>query len=308
MVSPGASSGSSTVTGRSHQFTGALDATGKVVLDRACRAWTFFTSPAIPAPPTWKRYWRITRPDGMTYWFDNEGYPTLRHRSQRQRAGVRAGADRVGLRSGRAHEAGHRRSRTPAVESYLVDYFEEGTRCRAVRVRGNVRGASSTTRAPKLLFDYYRDGNLRTLTQVGGVSAEGGRGRGPDDDLHLHQPPRATRPRYPTPTARKNPSAATTQSVKLYSSHRPHSATRQTFSYWGAPAGREEPVEAPRRWTDREQNTTTFTHDWSSRVTTSDAPLQRDNEYTYDTAGKVTRIVNANEETTTSPAGPLTTR
>ncbi len=84
--------------------------------------------------------------------------------------------------------------------------------------------------------------------------------------------------------------------MKLYSVI-DYRGNETTFAYWGAQPDAKNRWKL-KSWTDREQNTTTFTHNWSGRVTTSDAPMQRDYEYTYDTTGKVTRIVNPKEEAT----------
>ncbi len=277
--------------GTMHSFTGALDASGAVVWTEPAGVNLYLTSNPSTTDP--KRYWRMTRPDGMTYWFDQDGYPRLVQDKndnvlEFELVDTEAGQDPGGpkKRVSRIIDAANR--------AYVVDYYEKDE-VKGGRVRGNVQSLTDHS-GSKLVFDYYHDGNLRTLTQVGGISPEGVAVKD-RTMVFTYTNPRGTAPAITDATARKNPPLNTTQSVKLYSVI-DYLGNETSFSYWGSTPDAKNRWKL-KSWTDREQNTTTFTHDWANRVMTSDAPLQRDVEYGYDASGRVTRIVNPKEDATT---------
>ena len=276
--------------GTLHEFTGALDASGKVRWTEPAGVNLYLTSNPATTDP--ERYWRLTRPDGVTYWFDEEGYPRLVQDKNDNVlrfvvAATESGQDPGGPKKRVIEivDAGGRK--------YKVDYYEKDE-VKGGRVRGNVESLEDHS-GSKLVFDYYHDGNLRTLTQVGGISPEGIAVKD-RKMVFTYTNPQGTAPAIADPNVRRNPPLGTTQSVKL-SSVIDYLGNESTFTYWGPTPDAKNRWKL-KSWTDREQNTTSFSHNWSGRVMTSDAPLQRDVEYSYDTSGKVSRIVNPNEEAT----------
>ncbi|MFI6259039.1 DNRLRE domain-containing protein [Micromonospora zamorensis] len=233
------------------------------------------------------RRWALTRPDKVTYWFDADGYPT-------------AVTDRNGNTltftledTPPGEDPGGPKKRItkvtdPGGRAFTIDYWSKDE-IKKARVRGNVQRITDHS-GSALDFDYYDDGNLLRLTQLGGTTPTGA--ILPDRSfVFTYTVSNGTGPAIPLADDRINPeSKIGNQSSRLYSVRDPRGA-ETTYAYYGPSEG------AKLRWklksrTNRATKTTSYTYDVDNAVTSITAPGSRTTKYTYDPTGKVTRIVN----------------
>src|SRR6266508_2675384 len=285
--------------GTTHRFTSGVTGADGV---------TRFTEPAgvnlylrsVPANPASRR-WALTRPDKVTFFYDEQGYPTavtdrngntLTFTLQAPPAGDDPGGPKQRIVA--VTDAGGR--------SFDIDYWSKDEAKKA-HVRGKIQRISDHD-GSALDFDYYDDGNLLRLTQRGGTTASGEFLA--DRSLVFTYTTSAGDGPALTPDARANPDPKTAnQSTRIYSVRDPR-GHETTFDYFGPSEG------AQLRWklqsrTNRAAQQTTFGYDLVNRVTTVTAPLSRATRYGYDTDGKVTQITqitNPNSETTTAQWSP----
>jgi RHS repeat-associated protein len=239
-----------------------------------------------------QRKWALTRPDRVTFFYNDEGYPTfVRDRNGNELAFTLeltpSGEDPGGpkKRITKVRDAGGR--------EFAIAYYTKAEAKKA-HVRGKIK--SITDHSGSLLkFDYYEDGNLLRLTQVGGTSVDG-----------VIVPSRSFVFTYTTSSgngpaisdkdARANPEPRTSnQSTRLYSVRDPR-GKETLFTYLASGDGED-------RWrigsrTDRAGAETTFAYDTDTRLTTITAPLARVSKYAYDSEGKVTTIANPKNQVT----------
>ena len=279
--------------GTVHRFTGNTDGSWSRPPGVHLFLRPVSTDPANP------RYWALSRPDNVTFYFDVDGFPTaIQDRNGNQIAFVSevtpAGEDPGGpkKRITQVVDAGGR--------PYLIDYYSKDE-VKKAHVRGKIERITDHS-GRSLVFDYYEDGNLLRINQVGGVGDDGR--LTPDRSfVFTYTVPSGDGPAIVDPAARANPDPRTpSESTRLYSIRDPR-GQETTFDYYG-------PSEGPQlRWKlqsrrNRTGDVTTFAYDLVARETAVTAPLSRTIRYRYDTAGKVTSVVNPVGETTSYSWNP----
>jgi YD repeat-containing protein len=276
--------------GTLHEFTGTVNTDGTVTWAEPAGVNLYLRSTGSTDA---RKYWALTRPDRLTYYFDVDGYPRLVEDTngnllEFELADTPSGDDPGGpkKRVVKIWDAARR--------AYSVDYWDKGE-AKPGRVRGKVQFLTDHS-GSVLAFDYYNDGNLRRITQQGGVSPEGV-AVADRSFTFTYTDSNGDQPAIPVGADRVNPDPATNnQSVKVYSVRDPNG--RETlFTYWGASPDPKNRWKI-KTWTDRAGKTTNFAYDWQFRVTTVDEPASRDTDYSYDTAGRVVTIVDPAERTT----------
>jgi RHS repeat-associated protein len=175
-----------------------------------------------------------------------------------------------------------------------VDYWSKAE-IKKAHVRGKIKDIVDHS-GSVLKFDYYDDGNLLRLTQVGGTNADG-TFLADRSFVFTYTTSNGAGPAIPAAADRVNPDSKTpNESTRLYSVRDPR-GSETTYAYYQANDG------AKLRWklksrTDRDGQTTGYAYDITNQVTTVNAPLSRTTKYGYDTTGKITSITNALSQTT----------
>ena len=277
-------------TGTKHTFIGHTAADGTIWWQEP--AGTHLYLRRYSTTDSMKR-WAITRPDGVTYFFDSQGYPTsVSDRNQNVMTytleNVSSADDPGGVRE-RIKQV-----TDPSGRSFTIAYFAK-SEVKKPEIRGKVKSITDHL-GHTLTFDYYADGNLRKITQVGGSNPDGT--YVPDRSfIFTYTTSDGSGPAITNPYLRIDPDPATAnESTRLYSVIDPRQH-ETTFSY--LTSGQD-------KWklssmTDRSgSGLTTYGYDDTNRITTVTAPLSRATRYTYNTGGQVTQI--------TDPLGRATTQ
>jgi RHS repeat-associated protein len=270
--------------GTLHRFTGTTGLDGITRWAEPPGVNLYLRSIAANAPD---RRWALTRPDNVTFYFDEDGFPTaivdrngntISYLLENTPPGEDPGGPKK--RIIRVTDAGGR--------SFTIDYFSKDE-VKKAHVRGKVQRILDHS-GSVLDFEYYNDGNLLRLIQRGGTKATGE----PLADrtfVFTYTTSNGAGPAIPDRAARNNPDPRTpNQSTRIFSVRDPRGA-ETTYDYY-------IPSEVPQqRWmlqsrTNRLGHTTSFSYDLTQRITTVNPPLSRTTQYGYDTDGKVTRIVN----------------
>jgi RHS repeat-associated protein len=228
--------------------------------------------------------WALTRPDGVTFNYDTNGYPT----SVQNRNGntvtftestVQPGDDPGGPKQHvtQVTDAGGR--------NFTITYFTKAD-AKKPQVRGKIKQISDHL-GRKLDFAYYDDGNLLSLTEEGGSNADGS-ALAPRSWTFTYASSAGSGPAIATASARLSPDPKTpNESTRLYSVIDPR-GHETTFAY--VTSGQD-------KWkltsiTDRKGNVSSFSYDDTNQQTTVTRPLSRSWNYNYDSAGRVTSIRN----------------
>ena len=215
--------------GTLHEFTGTVNSSGVVVWKEPAGVNLYLRS--YPSTTDPRKYWALTRPDNLTYWFDNEGYPrlvedtngnTLEFLLENTPTGQDPGGPKKRVVKIIDPAGGTR--------SYEVNYYDKDE-VKGGRVRGNVEWIKDHS-GSLLMFDYYDDGNLMRVTQRGGTTTDGV-AVADRSFVFTYTTPNGDAPALATLDQRKNPPQKVTQSVKLYSVLDPLQ-NETTFTYWGA--------------------------------------------------------------------------
>ncbi|MDQ3983259.1 MAG: Ig-like domain-containing protein [Actinomycetota bacterium] len=272
--------------GTTHRFTG--NAAGGWDEPEGVHLWLRQYSTTDP-----QRKWALTRPDRVTYFFDDGGFPTSVQDKNGNRIefaweNVPPGEDPGGTKrriTTITDAAGL--GATPAPNrKFTIDYYSK-PEAKKPQIRGKIERITDHD-GSALLFDYYDDGNLLRLTQKGGTNADGS--FLPDRTfVFTYTTPDGSGPAIPIAADRVNPAAKTAQSTRLYSVRDPR-GNETTFAYHG-------PTTSQLRWkllsrTNRKGDTTSYGYDLVNRVTTVTEPLSRVTKFGYDTQGKVTAITD----------------
>lgn len=277
--------------GTVHRFEGQADGSWK----RPAGVHLLLRS--VTTVTTAPQYWAISRPDGVTFYYDYDGFPTaVKDRNgntvtfvlQTTPAGEDPGGPKK--RVSVVRDAGGR--------DFTITYWSKAEEKNG-RVRGNVKRITDHTNSA-IDFEYYSDGNLRKLIQRGGVGDDGAY-TADRQFVFTYTTSNGSGPAITDATVRKNPPQRTpNQSTKLFSVRDPK-GVETSFTYYGA-------SEAPKlRWfvksrTDRATSdgaaVTTFSYDLVNRLTTVKDALAKPTTYLYDTQGRATRITNAKGEAT----------
>lgn len=292
--------------GTTHRFEGKVAADGTIYWEEPPGVHLYLRDYALArglsGTLATERKWALTRPDGVTFYYNVDGYPT-----------------RVDDRNGNAltfsleaispaDDPGGNKFRVTTVtdaggRAFTISYYDRAAAPKP-QVRGKVASITDHT-GSELAFEYYLDGNLRRLIQRGGTHADGS----PLADrvfVFTYTTPQGAGPAISGGgAARYAADERTNQSTRLYSVFDPRTPEdsgnperhETVFSYFG-------PGSGELRWklsgvTDRGGQQTTFGYDLANRVTTVTAPLSRVTRYAYDTDGKVTSITDPLNRATT---------
>ncbi|TME54491.1 MAG: RHS repeat protein [Chloroflexi bacterium] len=243
------------------------------------------------------RWWAFTRPDRVTFFYNQAGYPT--YVTDRNGNTISftlsavAPADDPGGPKFHITQvidaAGQGGSPAPN-RAFNISYY-----VKADKVKSHVRGRIKTITdhiGHALDFTYYDDGNLLRIVQRGGVNADGSF-LASRSLVFTYTTSSGAGPAIPTASARLNPDPKTpNESTRLYSEMDPN-GHETTFSY--ITSGQD-------KWklltlTDRAGNTTNYSYDNVNLTTTVAAPTPggqtaRTTRYTYDVNGKPVTITD----------------
>ncbi|MEA2435261.1 MAG: hypothetical protein QOG54_2718 [Actinomycetota bacterium] len=302
-----------TIQGRSNRYIDLIDADGtahRFEGHLATDASVYFTEPpgvhlylrrfsdTNPA-----RYWAATRPDRVTFFFDQDGYPTGAEDANGNKLDfglqtIQPSNSDPGQQKPTKHivsvtdAAGTGGSPAPN-RTYNIVYYDENTAPHAL-VRGRVASIADHS-GHKLLFSYYNDGNLRRLTEKGGKTATGST-LADRNITFTYTDSDGSGPAITGAAQRANPDPATpNQSSRVYSVIDPR-GNETTFDYYG-------PTTGQLRWklesiTDRAGSTTSFSYDLNDAETTVDAPLSRTTVYHHQDDGSIDSLVDPLGRTT----------
>ncbi len=238
-----------------------------------------------------KLMWAFTRPDGVTFYYENNGWPT-------------GASDRDGNCIDLKVEDPGNDKRLRVTE--VVD--AAGVANPALRARRTYRLAyhpgqpgpgggspnypqlASITdhTGSKLSFEYFNDDYLRRMTQQGGTTPEGL--GAPSRTWSFRWTDQKFDGQYTVPNASENKTNPK-NSFRLYSVTDPKGRA-STFTYIADGHANKKDAGKLAWRIDREQAQTSFAYDETARTTTVDLPEGRHSRYTFDAEGSVTRIVD----------------
>ncbi len=296
--------------GTQHRFQGFQDANGVVYWLEPPGVHLYLRQYSTTDTTRW---WAFTRPDRVTFFYNQAGYPTY----VTDRYGntitfvltaVQPGDDPGGpkFKVTSVTDAGGR--------SYTIAYFVKADSVKS-RVRGKVKSITDHS-GHALNFSYYDDGNLLRLTERGGTNADGtsladrswvftyttssGGASGCNTAI-------CDAPAISSAIARINPDPKTSpESTRIYSVRDPNGVVDTTrpetrFDYYGPTSSNLD------RWKvgtiiNRAGIGTSFAWDNTNQVATVTPPApggqSRVATYAYDADGKVTTITNPLQQTT----------
>lgn len=281
--------------GTPHRFDGTTNPDGTTSWTAPPGVHLFLRS--VTTDQTAARYWALSRPDHVTFYYDADGFPTAVVDKDGNTLTINEDPTPAG------EDPGGPKKRVTAVtdaggRAVQVAYYSKDE-AKSPHIRGNIKDITDHG-GHVLHFDYYEDGNLLRITQRGGTTASGAflpdrswvftyttsSGDGPAIPTAAD---RGTNPGTPDP---RTPN----QSTRLFSARDPK-GHETVFDYFGP--GSSNLL----RWklhtlTDRASKTTTYAYDPSTRQTTIIDPLGHNTVYGYDTDGKPTSVTNAKNETT----------
>jgi RHS repeat-associated protein len=245
--------------------------------------------------------WAFTRPDRTTFFYDSGGFPTgvedangnrISYTLENTPPGDDPGAPKKRI-TAVTDAAGQGASQAPN-RSFNISYYSKADG-KQPAVRGKIKQITDHA-GHALRFDYYEDGNLLRITQVGGLNTDGS----PLADrswVFTYTTSAGDGPAIPNATDRVSPDPKTSdESTRIYSVRDPR-GKETTFAYLGSGAGQDRWKLSSR--TERDGTQTSFAYDDAGRTTTVTEPLSRVSKYQYDADGKVTTITNPNNEVST---------
>jgi len=267
------------------------------------------------------RWWAFTRPDRVTFFYNQSGYPTYvtdryGNTISFTLTAVQPGDDPSGPKfhiTSVTDAAGQGSAPAPR-RSYTITYFVKADSVKP-QVRGKVKSITDHG-GHELDFSYYDDGNLLRFVERGGTNADGtflpdrswvltyttSSGGAPSCTTAI-----CDAPAIPAVADRINPDPKTSnESTRIYSVRDPNGVADTTrnetrFDYYGPTSSNLD------RWKlgtliDRAGNTASFAWDNTAQIATVTPPApggqSRVTKYAYDTDGKVTTITNALNQNT----------
>jgi len=281
--------------GTPHRFDGHLAPDGTVYWTEPPGLHLYLHQ--VSTDTTAARFWGITRPDGVTFYYDANGYPT----SVADRNGntitytesAPASPDddpgKLGKMITAVTDAGGR--------AFTIAYYTKDNAPKP-QIRGKIMSIADHV-GEQLQFNYYLDGNLRQIVEKGGRNPDGS--SLPDRTFTFtYTTSDGSGPAIADPTARQNPDPHTSnESTRLYSVIDPR-GHETTFSY--VTSGQDKWKLASS--TDRGGALTTYSYDDASQVTTVALPLGRTWRYAYSSGGQPTSITNPLSQQTTIAWSP----
>jgi RHS repeat-associated protein len=255
---------------------------------------------------TIRALWAFTRPDGVTFYYQRNGWPT----GVRDRNGncmdfelYAPGGDQDRVRVTEVVDAaGVATPSLRARRAYTLEYYDSGHhhkhggKDRTPKVKA-IRDHTGS----KIWFEYYKDDRLNKIGQEGGTTVDG-----------LSAPTRAwsftytrwwddddeyTSPRIASASERSHPDHNINDNSNLIYSVRDPRGNETKFEYYGRWPSTSKATRLKQR-TDRAGNTTSFSYDTSARTTTQNRPLGRDTRYEFDAEGSVLRMIDKVTATT----------
>ncbi|MDQ1699758.1 MAG: hypothetical protein QOG34_1621, partial [Frankiaceae bacterium] len=240
--------------------------------------------------------WAFTRPDGVTFYFDDNGFPTstvdangntLTYTLEQVPAADDPGGPKWRIKT--ITDAGGR-------QTQLVYWTKADDK--DPHVRGQLRMITDPE-GRKLSFSYYDDGNLLRLTQTGGSNGDGS----PMADrsfVFTYTTPSGVGPAITDAATRKNPDPHTpSESSRIYSVINPLGQETK-FTYLAPGNGNDKWKLATR--TDRDATATSYDYDTANGITTVTPPAAgatpRRTKYTYGPDNSVTKITDAKNRDT----------
>jgi RHS repeat-associated protein len=232
-------------------------------------------------------YWAVSRPDHVTFYYNNAGWPTSvvdlnGNAITFTETATPPGEDPGGpqFRITKVTDAGGR--------SISIGYYSKAQASNAHQ-RGRISDITDHL-GHVLHFDYYFDGNLLRLTQRGGTTASGGF-LADRSWVFTYLTSNGAGPAIPAAADRVNPDPKTpNEDSQIYSVRDPRGKETR-YSYYlnsdgPALAGRVKTL------TDRVNHVTSYGYDTTNSVTTVTDPLSHATQYTYDASGRVTQVTN----------------
>ncbi|HEX8100549.1 MAG TPA: DNRLRE domain-containing protein, partial [Actinomycetota bacterium] len=236
------------------------------------------------------RRWALTRPDGVTFFYDADGYPTEVEDHNQNRLKFALAKPDPGDDPGPPTK--HVVQVTDqANRSFDIIYFTHAD-VADPHIRGKIKRITDHS-GHALEFTYYNDGNLLKITEKGGKTADGAV-VADRSFVFTYTTSNSAGPAIPNPAERANPNPNTRdQSTQLYSVRDPR-RHETTFRY--ITSGKDNRKLLSR--TNRVGSMTSFAYDIYGRITTVTKPLNRITSYAYDTDGKVTSLTDPESRTT----------
>jgi YD repeat-containing protein len=234
------------------------------------------------------RKWALTRPDRVTFFFDEDGYPTsvedkngnlISFALENTPPGQDPGGP--GTRITSVTDAGGR--------SFAISYYSK-EEVKKAQVRGKIKRITDHE-GHALDFEYYEDGNLLRIIQRGGTKADGSF-LADRSFVFTYTTSSGSGPAIPLLADRETPNPRTSpQSTRIFSVRDPRGSETQ-FTYCIPTTCDPKNKWKLKERKNRAAETTTYSYDIDARVTTVTAPLSRVTRFGYDTSGKVTSFTN----------------
>jgi RHS repeat-associated protein len=250
--------------------------------------------------PQIRALWAFTRPDGTTFYYQRNGWPTgvadrngncidlelTAPPSKPDRVRVSAVVDAAGVA-----DPSLRPRRTFAIDYYDDEPHPLGGKTDFPKVR-SIRDHTGS----KLSFHYYKDDRPLRITQQGGTTPEG-----------LAAPDRSwvftyadwdideieTVANLPNPADRVNPDPTITDNSYLLYSVRDPRGHETRFTYHGEkPQEQKDNAGKLKYRVDREGETTTYNYNLATDTTTVDLPAERQSRYAFDAEGSVLSMID----------------
>ena len=236
--------------------------------------------------------WALTRPDRVTFYYDEDGYPTsVEDKNGNEltftlEAPPDGDPQNVKKRVAAVTDAGER--------DYTITYYTQHDPT-APHAHGRIKTITDHD-GSKLTFEYFLDGNLMRITQTGGETQVDGE-QLPDRQWIFSYVSKSNteEPVVDDANERKHPDPRTNnQSTSLYSVIDPR-GHETIFTY-------KDGSNSTNKWklatrTNRAGKTTSFSYDITTRKTTVTAPLSRVTDYHYMTDGSVDQLTEQVSET-----------
>jgi len=305
-----------TIAGRSNKFVEFVDGDGTLHHFDGTTAGdgsTYWTEPAgthlflrsLTTDTTNPRYWALTRPDRVTFYFNADGYPTFVSDRNGNTisftlTAVAPGDDPGGpkFHITKVTDAAGQGPAPAPNRSFDITYFTKAT-AKKPQIRGKIsRITDHLGHAAE--FAYYDDGNLLSITEKGGTNADG-TALADRSWIFTYTTSNGAGPAIPDPAQRVAPDPKTPNQASLVYSVRDPMGAETRFAYHG-------PGTAQNRWklasvTDRSGAITNVSYDITNRVTTVAAPTPagqtaRTTKFAYDVTGKPLSITNPLNEVT----------
>ena len=233
------------------------------------------------------RYWAVSRPDHVTFYYNNAGWPTSVVDKNGNTITFTETATPPGEDPGGAPYRITQVS-DPGGRAITIGYY---TKAQTANAHQRGRIADITDHLGHVLhFDYYHDGNLLRITQRGGTTASGAF-LADRSWVFTYMTSNGSGPAIPAPADRVDPNPKTpNEDAQIYSVRDPN-GHESTYAYYlnsdgPALAGRVKSL------TDRAAHTTGYAYNTATSITTVTDPLSHATTFSYDAAGRVTTITD----------------